>query len=82
MVATDNKRVYSSLASLRGNSDFETVMSWIEEDRERLKELLAVCSTDKHQQIQGEAAALGRLAKMYREAPDVIKRLNTNDQVR
>lgn len=71
------KKAYSALASLRGNPDFDTVMSWIGEEREKSKELLVTCPPERSQVLQGAAGAYGALLKMYREAPDVLKKLNT-----
>lgn len=77
MLGTDEKKVYASLTTLRGNPDFETVMSWVEVERERVKEMLTRCSSDRFGILQGEANAYGAILKAHKEAPEVLKRLNT-----
>ena len=77
MLDTEQKKIYAAFVSLRGNPDFETVMSWIESEREKVKEMMVRVASDKFQILQGEAGAYGNVLKAYREAPDVVKRLNT-----
>lgn len=73
-------RVYAALQSLRANPDFTVVMEYIESERESTKELLVICAADRHQTLQGMARAYGSIIKMFREAPEVLRRLNTKDQ--
>lgn len=73
-------RVYAALQSLRGNPDFMVVLEYVDAEREKTKELMVDCPADRHQTLQGMARAYGGILKMQREAPDVIRRLNTPDQ--
>jgi hypothetical protein len=52
-------------------------MSWIEAEREKVKEMLTRCSADRFGILQGEAGAYATVLKAHKEAPEILKRLNT-----
>jgi hypothetical protein len=74
-----NLRVYAAFMSLRGNPDFDIVMSYIEVEREKTKEMLVECPLERTQNLQGKARAYGDLIKMSKDAQAVLQRANTPD---
>lgn len=75
MLKKPDTQVLSALASLQGNSSFETVRSWLESS---LQDLYITSSISKDEVLsrwhQGAAQAVAELLEKAKEAPEVLRR--------
>lgn len=75
MLKKPDTQVLNALASLQGNSNFETIRSWLESS---LQDLYVTSSITKDEVIsrwnQGAAQAVAELLEKAKEAPEVIRR--------
>ena len=75
MLKKPDTQVLNALASLQGNSSFETVRSWLESS---LQDLYVTSTITKDDVLsrwnQGAAQAVAELLEKAKEAPEVIRR--------
>ena len=75
MLKKPSQQVLNALSSLEGNSQFETVRSWLEES---LQDLYRDSVNTKDEVLsrwqQGAAQAVGELLEKSKEAGDVIRK--------
>lgn len=75
MLKKPDTQVLNALASLQGNSNFETIRSWLESS---LQDLYVTSSMTKDEVLsrwnQGAAQAVAELLEKANEAPEVIRR--------
>ena len=63
---------------MRGNPDFDTVLAWVASELEDAKTALVTRPVADVQIYQGMARAFGGVLNAAKNAPEVLRRLNSN----
>lgn len=70
--------VAQALVNLRGNTDFQPFISWLEECLEKEREVCEGAVGLKLKRAQGSASTLRTILKSYAEAPETLKKFQRN----
>lgn len=74
----EQQQFYSALVRLRANDDFSTVLEYLSQKREEVKERLTSCDEHVVKLLQGEAKGLCFLEKSYDSAAETLRKLSAN----